>query len=314
MTFSYFEELGIINYNFPLNTVCTMRTGGNAKYAFFPKNNDQLKNVISFLKKEYIRYKILGNGSNTVFRDEGYDGAVVLTLDMKSLYDIVDGEKCDFDLNFDKDIRTIYVSSGYSLTSLASKLLRAGYSGLEFAYGIPASVGGAVFMNAGAYGGEMKNVIDSVEYLTSEGEIKYLKNSPELDYFNYRHSYFTDHPDCIITGVFLKLNHADGFDPMDQAEKNMRSRKEKQPLEYPSCGSAFKRPQGYYAGALIEQAGLKGFSIGGACVSEKHAGFIVNKGGATTSDVMALIDYVKNKVYETSGVVLEPEIRVVEEV
>ncbi len=313
MNLSYFEENNLIKYDFPLSSVCTMKTGGNAKYAFFPDNKEQLSLIIAFLKESDIKFIVIGNGSNTVFKDEGYDGAVVLTVKMKSLFDVKNDKYCDFSNKYSEIDRYVYVSAGYSLTSLSAKLLRLGYSGLEFAYGIPASVGGAVFMNAGAYGGEMKQVIFYVEYINSDGEISRLINDPDMNYFGYRHSYFSDHPDCIITGVVLKLTKADGFDPMETAEKNMKSRKEKQPLEYPSCGSAFKRPEGYFAGALIEQAGLKGFNIGGAYISEKHAGFIVNKGGATTADVMNLIEYVRNKVYEISNVMLEPEIRVVED-
>ncbi len=313
MNFSYFESINIIKYDFPLKSVCTMRTGGNAKYAFFPESIQQFKDVICFLKKSGIRFKVIGNGSNIIFKDEGYDGAVLVTINMKSIYDIIDGEYCEFNADLNLPVRLLYVSAGCSLTSVASKLLRCGYSGLEFAYGIPASIGGAVFMNAGAYGGEMKNVIESVEYLTTDGEICWLKNQTNSNYFNYRHSYFTDHPELFITGAILKVTKSNDHNPMEDAEKNMRARKEKQPLEFPSCGSAFKRPEGYYAGALIEQAGLKGFNIGGAYVSEKHAGFIVNKGDATTTDVISLIDYIRNKVFEMSGVMLEPEIKVVEE-
>ena len=168
-------------------------------------------------------------------------------------------------------------------------------------------------MNAGAYGGEMGFVVESVDYMDKNGELGKLINTPGSDYFTYRHSYFHDHTDLIILGVTFRLEIATENDPVKIAEKNMQARKDKQPLEYPSCGSAFKRPSGYFAGALIEQAGLKGKGIGGAYVSEKHAGFIVNKGGATTADVVALLKYVEEKVYAMSGVTLEPEIRVVKD-
>ena len=312
MNLSEFENLKILKCDFPLSTVCTMKTGGNAKYVFFPENIKQITDVISSLKYNNIKYKVIGNGSNIVFSDDGYDGAVIITLNFKVLNDVKDGILCEFSENYVTSERLIYVSCGYSLTSLSARFSRLGYTGLEFAYGIPASIGGAVFMNAGAYGGEMKNIICAVEYLDSDGTVKYLQNDEDKGYFSYRHSYFTDHPECIITGAFLKLKKALDFSPMEIAETNMKARKDKQPLEFPSCGSAFKRPTGYFAGALIEQAGLKGKNVGGAYVSEKHAGFIVNKGGATTSDVTVLIEYIKNKVYETSGVMLEPEIKVVE--
>ncbi len=313
MNFDCFEKVNIIKYNFPLSTICTMKTGGCAKYAFFPENTKQLSDIILFVRENGIKYKILGNGSNTIFKDSGYDGAVIVTLAMKSLYDIKEGAFCEFSDDYCASERLIYASCGYSLTSLSSRLSRLGYCGLEFAYGIPASVGGAVFMNAGAYGGEMKDVIYSVEYMCPDGKIEYMTDCGNDNYFGYRHSYFSEHPEFIITGVILRLVRSTDSNPMDLAERNMKARKEKQPLEYPSCGSAFKRPDGYFAGALIEQAGLKGKNIGGAYVSEKHAGFIVNKGGATTQDVLNLLDYVKDKVYKNSGVMLEPEIRVVED-
>lgn len=313
MNFDYFEKNNIVKFDFPLSNICTMRTGGNAKYAFFPESKQQLIEVISFLRKSNIKFKILGNGSNVIFKDDGYDGAVVVTVNMRFIFDIVDNDYRELSDNCELPERLVYVSAGYSLTSLAAKLLRSGYTGLEFAYGIPASIGGAVFMNAGAYGGEMKDVIQFVEYLSPNGEILKLDNTKNDCNFSYRHSYFTNHPEYIIIGAALRVCKANGFDPMQKAEMNMKSRKEKQPLEFPSCGSAFKRPEGHYAGALIEKAGLKGFNVGGAYVSEKHAGFIINKGGATTSDVIELINHVRKTVYEMSNVMLEPEINIVED-
>lgn len=306
MKMSDFESMNIIKYNFPLSTVCTMKTGGNAKYAFFPSTIHELRETVLFLKNEKIKFCVIGNGSNVIFPDKGYDGAIVLTANLKAFSDIEIPSRREGE-------RYIYVGAGYSLTSVALKLSKQGFCGLEFAYGIPASIGGAVYMNAGAYGGEMNDIIYKVEYLDDEGNIKELCNYPSENYFTYRHSYFTDHPDYIITGAVLKLTKAEEVDPMQLAEKNMTSRREKQPLEYPSCGSAFKRPVGHYAGALIEQAGLKGKNVGGAYVSEKHAGFIVNKGGATTSDIIELIKHVQETVYKVSGVILEPEIRIIED-
>lgn len=313
MDLSFFEENGLLKYDFPLCSVCTMKVGGNAKYAFFPQTNEQLVEIISFLRKNGIKYKILGNGSNTVFKDEGYDGAVIITTAIRFIHDISDNGLLDFSEDNESKERYIYVSAGYSLTALAGKLSRLGYTGLEFAYGIPATVGGAVFMNAGAYGGEMSNIIHSVDYLDESGKIVTFMNKTDKDYFGYRHSFFTDHPEYIILGSVLKIVKAEDFNPMDIAEANMKARKDKQPLEYPSCGSAFKRPVGYYAGALIEQAGLKGVNVGGAYVSEKHAGFIINKGNATTKDIIELIELVRKRVFEIYGVVLEPEIKVIEE-
>ena len=310
MVFSDFEEIGIIKYNFPLAPVTSMKTGGNAKYAFFPNSEEEIRSVILFLRKEGIKYCVIGFASNVLFRDEGYDGAVVFTSELKTVSEEVDKlilEK----LGIETDERALfYAQAGVSLTSFAFKTLKKGYAGLEFAYGIPASVGGAIFMNAGAYGGEISDCLLAVEFLDSNGEIEYLYNDKDKKLFSYRHSPFSDSPERTIIGGIFALPKASGDEYLNKALVNMHSRKTKQPLEYPSCGSAFKRPEGYYAGALIEGAGLKGFSIGGACVSEKHAGFIVNKGGATTNDVLALIKHVQDTVYEKDGVMLEPEIRI----
>ena len=312
MTINDFESMGLVKFDFSLASVCSMKTGGKADCAFFPVSKQQLKSVIMYLRETNIRFVILGNGSNVIFSDNGYKGAVVFTGNIKELYEYADGNISDFSPEIHSERISIYVSAGYSLTSLALKFSKLGYTGLEFAYGIPASVGGSVYMNAGAYGGEMCQIIESVEYIDDNGNFCTLTIDVPEKYFSYRHSYFMDHPDYIITGVVLKLEKANGINPIDEAEKNMQARRSKQPLEYPSCGSAFKRPDGYYAGALIQDAGLKGKNIGGAYVSEKHAGFIVNKGEATTSDVVALIEYVRNEVFKTSGVWLEPEIQVIE--
>lgn len=312
MVFSDFEQTGIIKYNFMLATVTSMKTGGNAKYAFFPRTAEELRSVILFLRNEDIKYCVIGYASNVLFPDEGYDGAVVFTSEMKAVSEEVDGSILDT-LGIKADDRVLfYAQAGVSLTSFAFRTLKKGYAGLEFAYGIPASVGGAIFMNAGAYGGEISDCLLAVEFLDANGEISYLYNSPDKKLFSYRHSPFSNSPDKIIIGGIFALSKASGDESMNKALANMSSRKTKQPLEYPSCGSAFKRPEGYYAGALIEGAGLKGYSIGGACVSEKHAGFIINKGGATTNDVLALIKHIRDTVYAKDGVMLEPEIRTVE--
>ncbi len=311
MMFSDFETLGIVKYDFLLSNVTSMKTGGAAKYAFFPENKFQLRDVIIFLKSKNIKYCLVGNASNVLFMDSGYDGAVVFTGKMKAYY--VLPEDCGVE-NYpcNDGVLHIYAEAGVSLTSFAYKMLKDGYAGLEFAYGIPATVGGAIYMNAGAYGSEISNVLEAVEYLDADGEFKIYRNGKGKCGFSYRHSPFTGCRDKIIVGgVFALSTDSDG-EAMRIAEKNMASRREKQPLEYPSCGSAFKRPEGHYAGALIEGAGLKGKGIGGAYVSEKHAGFIVNKGSATTSDVLAILEYVKETVSEKYGVELESEIVVIE--
>ena len=289
-----------------------MKTGGNAKYAFFPENKEQLKSVIFFLKENSIKYIVVGFTSNILFKDEGYDGAVVFTVNMKSFYELTDKTvlaECESKF---PGTCAFYAESGASLTAFSNSTLKSGYEGLQFAFGIPASVGGAIYMNAGAYGGEMSQVLAFAEYLDKNCEFKLLYNDSENSEYSYRHSPFTDECDKIIVGGIFCLKKAQDDEPMKTAMKNMQSRRDKQPLEFPSCGSAFKRPVGFYAGALIEGAGLKGYSIGGACVSEKHAGFIINKGNATTDDVVSLIDYVRKTVFEKDGVMLEPEIRIID--
>ena len=181
-------------------------------------------------------------------------------------------------------------------------------SGLEFAYGIPGTLGGAVYMNAGAYGGEMKDVLFSCTHVDNIGNVASFKKD-ELD-LCYRHSVYADNGYTIISAV-LKLKKADKTEIKDAMDDKLRRRKEKQPLEYPSAGSTFKRPEGYFAGALIEQSGLKGYTVGGAQVSEKHAGFVINRGGATATDIINIIDDIKKKVYEDSGVHLEPEVKII---
>lgn len=309
MKISDFEKNDTIKYSFPLSKISSMKTGGKAKYAFFPKTKEELKNVIEFLKENSIKYCIIGNASNVLFPDNEYDGAVVFTTGLKSV---------EF-LNF-KDLQLLgiipeenkkyaQVQAGVSLTSFAYKCAKENLSGLEFAYGIPGTFGGAVFMNAGAYGGEMKDIVLLVEYLDENDELKSVKG--EEIQFSYRHSIFQERPGTVIVSAVIALNTEFVISPIKLSEENMAKRKEKQPLEYPNCGSAFKRPQGHYAGALVEDCNLKGFGIGGAYVSEKHAGFIINKGGATTSDVEALITHIQKAVFEKHNVMLEPEIRII---
>jgi UDP-N-acetylmuramate dehydrogenase len=200
----------------------------------------------------------------------------------------------------------VYASAGVSFTKLALDMSKIGLSGLEFAYGIPGTVGGAVYMNAGAYGGEAKDVIDYVRAADKNGNIVTL--TAEECEFSYRKSAFHNNG-LVILGAHFRLRKADAEKCVSDAKEFMQRRIDKQPLEYPSCGSTFKRPEGYFAGALIEEAGLKGFEMNGAAVSEKHAGFVINKNGATTQDVLSLMRYVRERVRENSGVTLEEEIK-----
>lgn len=278
----------------PLKKHTSFKIGGCADVFVMPKNYDELRFCLGAADQTETPVFILGNGSNILVSDKGIRGAVISTEGLSAL--TVDGEK-------------VIAFAGAKLMSLCNFAKENSLSGLEFAYGIPGSVGGAVYMNAGAYGGEMKDVIESV-YADKNGELVLIK-AEELD-FSYRHSCFCDSNDIIVYAVFsLKKGEKSLIDA--KMKDIMQRRVDKQPLNYPSAGSVFKRPEGYFAGALIEGAGLKGMRIGGAEVSEKHAGFLINAGNATSKDVLDLIKYVQETVYKKDGVLLEPEVKLVGE-
>lgn len=270
----------------------SMRVGGIVRYLYRPESEEAFAALVGELSGASVPFLVVGCASNLLFPDEDYPGAVILTTAIRSLR-MEEGR--------------IVASCGVSLSALASFAQEQGKSGLAFAYGIPGTVGGGVYMNAGAYGGECSDCFEEALCMDRSGRQMTLKK--EDLHFSYRHSALQEN------GLFLlhaSFSCPDG-DPAAiraEMERNMAARREKQPLEFPSCGSAFKRPPGHYAGALIEQAGLKGFSVGGAQVSEKHAGFVVNRGGATSADVRALLEAVQNTVREKYGVTLEPEIRI----
>ena len=278
--------------NEPLAAHCTFKIGGPARLFVQPADRAQLCRAVALCKAQGVRYYLLGNGSNILFADEGYDGAV---LDISSMQDAVEVHGTQ-----------LTAGAGVRLSALCKTALEHGLTGLEFAYGIPGTVGGAVYMNAGAYGGEMKQVVERVHFLEADGTPGVM--SGEDLAFGYRKSAFMG-TKRIITSAELRLESGAEAEITAKMEDFMRRRREKQPLELPSAGSVFKRPEGYFAGVLIEQCGLKGFAVGGACVSEKHAGFIVNKGGATCADVEALIRAIQDTVFQATGVELEPEIR-----
>lgn len=277
----------------PMSAHTSFKIGGPADRFIEVKTVLELQTVLKLLNEEAIPYFVLGNGSNLLVPDEGLRGAV-LTLqgDFKKVESLADGR--------------ILCGAGASLATVCSVARGQGLTGLEFAWGIPGQLGGAVYMNAGAYGGEMKQVVERVHFLKTDGTPGVM--SGEDLAFGYRKSAFMG-TDKIITKAELRLETGVEAEITAKMEDFMRRRREKQPLELPSAGSAFKRPEGYFAGALIEQCGLKGFAVGGACVSEKHAGFIVNKGGATCADVEALIHAIQDTVFQATGVELEPEIR-----
>ena len=284
--------------NIDLSKYSSMKTGGIAEKCYFPVSADELCGCISQLRKNGERFFVLGNMSNVLIPDENIGFVPVITTKMNGI---------TINENEDGSI-SVYAECGVMLTKLAYDMCKKGYAGMVFAYGIPGTVGGAIYMNAGAYGSEISAVTEYVECYDVQNDCVVKITASDCG-FGYRKSIFTENG-YVILGASLKLEKRNVEELVSEAKETMQKRIDKQPLEYPSCGSAFKRPEGYFAGALIEQSGLKGFSVGGAQISEKHAGFVINKGGATTKDVTDLMEAVSKKVKENFGVELEPEIRV----
>ena len=282
----------------PLSDFTSFRTGGPADYVVIPSDEDGIRNIILLAKANEIPYYIIGNGTNLLVSDDGFRGIVVVIKEGKA------------DISYDERDEEVLVKAhaGAPLTKVAYDAARRGLAGFEFAAGIPGSVGGAVFMNAGAYGGEIKDVIVSARVMDTEGNIFDMdRDGLEL---SYRHSAVGEKGLIVLEAVFA-LKRGDTEAILAAISELNAKRREKQPLEYPSAGSTFKRPEGYFAGNLIEEAGLKGYSVGDACVSEKHCGFVINKGRATSSDIIKLIHEVSDRVYRNSGVRLEPEVRMI---
>ena len=276
----------------PMKNHTTFRIGGPADALALPKTPEEVAEVVRFCHEHAQPYYVLGNGSNLLVSDEGYRGLVLQLY--RNFNDIqVNGE-------------TITVQSGAMLAAVARTAYQTGQTGLEFASGIPGTIGGAVVMNAGAYGGEMKNVLKEVTVLTKEGEVLVIPaKALEL---GYRTSVIPKNG-WIVLGAVLQLKKGDQEQILARMEELKEQRITKQPLDLPSAGSTFKRPEGYFAGKLIMDAGLRGFTVGGAQVSEKHCGFVVNRGNATAADVWKLICEVKRRVKEMTGVELEPEVK-----
>lgn len=272
----------------------SFKIGGNADVFIYVNNIESLKIILGLITTENIPYFIIGNGTNLLVADDGFRG-VVLNLQH--------GLK---DIEINKEENTIYCEAGVPLNKVCVCALQNNLSGLEFAWGIPGTCGGALSMNAGAYGSDISNVIESSKHLTPSGTTETLSKN-ELN-LSYRKSIFSDKP-FIISSMKFKLHKANEKDIRAKMYENISKRKSKQPLEYPNAGSIFKRPNGYFAGALIEQSGFKGKFVGGAMVSPKHSGFIINTGKATASDVSNLIYLIKDKVYKEFGVILECEIK-----
>lgn len=300
--------------NEPLASHTSFHIGGQAALAVWPASRAQLIQVLSFWRElgEKCPLCILGRGSNVLVPDSGYGGLVVITTRAKRVV-FEEDESSDREVFRQEHVYCqVYAECGASLTGLAftcGEPERA-LSGLEFAYGIPGTVGGATVMNAGAYGSDMERILVSSEYYDlSNGRIVRL-NDTEME-LDYRHSVYLDHPEWVVLSSVMTLSYGNAYDIRGRMEFNMASRKEKQPLEYPSAGSVFKRPVENYAGRMVETVGLKGFSIGGAQVSEKHAGFIINRDHATASDVISLVRRVREAVEEVYHYRLECEIRLI---
>ena len=279
----------------PMSRFTSFRIGGPARRVACPKNREQLVILLGLARDCGARPFVMGNGTNLLAPDEGLERLVVRTAGGMDAVRLLDET-------------TIEADAGISLARLALFAQNAGLTGLEFAHGIPGSLGGAVFMNAGAYGGEMKQVVQEVTVLTEEG---IARVSEEKCDFGYHRSAFSDGK-SVILGAKLRLSQGDREEIGAKMAQLMAKRKSSQPLEFPSAGSTFKRPEGYFAGTLIQETGLKGLTVGGAQVSQKHAGFVINIGGATCRDVCALIREVQEKVQQAHGVTLEPEVKIIE--
>ena len=284
-----------IKANEPLSNYTYTKTGGPADLLVFPRSVEQVQRVLAAVKQENLPLTVLGNASNLIVKDGGIRGLVMILTDMQEL--VLEGNQ-------------LKAASGAALIEASRLAAAAGLTGLEFACGIPGSIGGAIYMNAGAYGGEVKDVISQVEVVTRDGQLKTYAGA-DCD-FSYRHSRFQE-GDEVILGVTFDLAPGDQSAIDSKVAELTHLRQSKQPLEYPSCGSVFKRPEGYFAGKLIQDAGLQGYQVGGAQVSTKHAGFIVNVDHATATDYLAVIEQVRLVVWARTGVFMEPEVRIIGE-
>lgn len=280
----------------PMKKHTTFKIGGPADYLIFPSSMQEVTLIFDLLRKYKIPFTVLGNGSNVLVLDKGIRGAVVKFNSPMSW--------------IRQEGNTIIAGAGALLKDVSQFAADCGLTGMEFAIGIPGSIGGAVFMNAGAYDGEMKPIVSGVRAAAASGKLVAYSHD-ELD-FGYRHSVFQDNGQAICE-VEISLQPGDPAAIREKMDSFTERREKKQPLEMPSAGSTFKRPEGYFAGTLIEQTGLKGFSVGGAQISAKHAGFVVNSGEATATDVLNLIHEVQRRVYEKNGVKLFPEVRILGE-
>lgn len=284
-------ETMTVSFDTPLKDYTYTKTGGNAEVLAFPETIKQLQQLILFSNANDVEFIVLGNASNVIVTDGGLSGIVIMLEKMKAVrqHDTI-----------------VTAQAGLKLVDLSKSIQQAGLTGFEFACGIPGSVGGAVYMNAGAYGGEMKDVIVDVTVVTRAGDIKHYTNNDMA--FAYRHSAIQETGDIVVETT-LQLDYGNQHDIDEKINELTVLRTTKQPLEYPSCGSVFKRPVGHFAGQLIQEANLQGYRIGGVEVSKKHAGFMVNIDNGTASDYMHLIAHVQQVVKEKFDVTLETEVR-----
>ena len=299
----FINFLKISNIDFEENVdgkkLCSFKVGGNVRVVVRPKTADQLTALYDYLCENEIKNILLGRGSNVVISDNGFDGVVVSLSALSSV---------DIDIN---DDNCVIAGAGASMASLALFACESGLEGFEFAHGIPGSVGGGVYMNAGAYGGEICQVLKSCLVFDKNQGMLFFVNKDECE-FSYRHSIFMENKDLIVLFATFELKDGNPDEIKAKMDEYKAKRVASQPLEYPSAGSTFKRPTGYFAGKLIEDCGLKGYTIGGAQVSEKHAGFVINRGGATAEDIKNLVSYIQKTVKEKFDVSLECEIEFVE--
>lgn len=282
-----------IKEQIPLSRYTFTKTGGAAEYLAFPKTAAEVEQLVKVTRENNIPLTVIGNASNLIIRDGGIDGLVIILTDLKEI--TVDGSRVTAD-------------AGARIIDTAFTAAHHGLSGMEFAAGIPGSIGGGVFMNAGAYGGEMQEAVESVKVLTRSGKFKTYSNQ-EMQ-FGYRHSVVQENGDIVLSATFA-LKPGDRLEILDHMYYLNALRRYKQPLEYPSCGSVFKRPTGHFVGPMIIKAGLQGKQIGGAQDSTKHAGFIVNKGGATATDYLDLIHLIQKTIKEKFNIDLHTEVRII---
>lgn len=290
---------GFVLVDEPMSAHTTFKIGGKADIVVLAKNNEILIKTIEFAKDNNIPFTVIGFGSNLLVSDAGIRGIVI----------VMKNNDYEFKYTMNGDYAEVWVDANVSLSMFAKLAAREGFCGTEFAAGIPGSIGGAVAMNAGAYGGEMKDILAGCE-VYDKGEVRYI-DAGKLE-LTYRNSLVLRN-NLVVTRAFFKLKKGNKEESLEMINDFNGRRRDKQPLEYPSAGSTFKRPEGYFAGKLIQDSGLRGYTVGGAMVSDKHCGFVINKGAATAEDVCKLIKDVQKKVYDDYGVHLETEVRMLGE-